>query len=100
MQEFGDLKTVVTREEFEELTADLVETLLVPVRRVLDETGVSKSTLDAVTLVGGGSRIPIIQEKLKKLLKRESLDSVSTTRGTHPLVLCRFDKCTHCLPEL
>jgi molecular chaperone DnaK (HSP70) len=34
--------------------------------------------LDAVTLVGGGSRVPIIQEKVKKLLKREQLDSVST----------------------
>lgn len=77
LQEFGDLKTVVTRAEFEELTADLVEALLVPVRRVLDETGLSKSVLDAVTLVGGGSRVPIIQEKLKKLLKRDNLDSVS-----------------------
>lgn len=81
LQEFGDLKTVVTRAEFEELTADLVEELLVPVRRVLDETGLPKSVLDAVTLVGGGSRVPIIQEKLKKLLKRENLDSVSSWRS-------------------
>eukprot|EP01045_Picozoa_sp_COSAG04_P017653 COSAG04_NODE_1577_length_6261_cov_20.494645_2_plen_784_part_00 len=72
--EFGDLKTVVTRAELEEVTADLVEALLVPVRRVLDETGISKSQLDAVTVVGGGSRVPIIQEKLKKLLRREQLD--------------------------
>jgi molecular chaperone DnaK len=77
-QEFGDLKTVVTRSELEDRTVDLVEALLVPVRRVLDETGMTKSMLDAVTLVGGGSRVPIIQEKVKKLLKREQLDSVST----------------------
>lgn len=71
---------MVTRAEFEDLTADLVEELLVPVRRVLDETGVPKTILDAVTLVGGGSRVPIIQEKIKKLLKRENLDSVSSRR--------------------
>ena len=67
------------------MTTDLVEELLVPIRRVLDETGVSKSILDAVTLVGGGSRVPIIQEKIKKLLKRENLDSVS----------CRPSVCCH-----
>ena len=66
LQEFGDLKTVVTRAELEELSADLVEELLVPVRRVLDETGLPKSMLDAVTLVGGGSRVPIIQEKIRR----------------------------------
>ena len=69
---------MVTRSELEDRTVDLVEALLVPVRRVLDETGMTKSMLDAVTLVGGGSRVPIIQEKVKKLLKREQLDSVST----------------------
>lgn len=70
----------MTRAEFEDLTADLVEELLVPIRRVLDETGAPKAMLDAVTLVGGGSRVPIIQEKIKKLLKRENLDSVSSRR--------------------
>lgn len=75
---------MVTRAEFEDLTADLVEELLVPIRRVLDETGAPKAMLDAVTLVGGGSRVPIIQEKIKKLLKRENLDSVSSRR----CVLC------------
>lgn len=72
--EFGDLKTVVTRSELEEVTGDLVEALLAPLRRLLDETGMSKTALDAVTLVGGGSRVPILQEKIKKFLRREQLD--------------------------
>lgn len=42
---------------------------------MLDETGVPKASIDAVTTVGGGSRVPVLQDKLKKLLRREKLDN-------------------------
>ena len=45
-----------------------------PVRRVLDEAGVSKGDLQQVTLVGGASRMPLLQSEIKKMLRRETLE--------------------------
>lgn len=71
----ADLATEVSRAELEALCGDLIDVMLRPVRRVLDETGVTRAEIDAVTIVGGGVRVPLLQEKLKKLLRREQLDT-------------------------
>jgi hypothetical protein len=71
----ADLKTEITREGLEDIISGLVDVMLDPVRRVLDDTGVPRSDIDAAVIVGGGVRVPLLQERLKKLLKRENLDT-------------------------
>lgn len=61
----------VTRAKFDELTADLVEKTLVPTRQALKDAGLSANDIDKVLLVGGSTRIPAVQEAIKKLLGKE-----------------------------
>ncbi|MDD2221557.1 MAG: Hsp70 family protein, partial [Clostridia bacterium] len=61
----------VTRAKFDELTADLVEKTLVPTRQALKDAGLTANDIDKVLLVGGSTRIPAVQEAIKKLLGKE-----------------------------
>ncbi|MEW8971903.1 molecular chaperone DnaK [Mesobacillus jeotgali] len=60
------LELNLTRAKFEELSADLVERTMGPTRQALKDAGLSPSELDKVILVGGSTRIPAVQEAIKK----------------------------------
>jgi molecular chaperone DnaK len=60
------LEVNMTRAKFEELSADLVERTMGPTRQALKDAGLSPSELDKVILVGGSTRIPAVQEAIKK----------------------------------
>jgi len=61
----------LTRAKFEELTADLVERTMGPTRQALTDSGMTANEIDRVILVGGSSRIPAVQEAIKKILGKE-----------------------------
>lgn len=65
------LEVNLTRAKFEELTADLVERTLGPTRRALSDAGLTPADIDKVVLVGGSTRIPAVQEAIKKLTGKE-----------------------------
>ena len=61
----------LTRAKFEELTVDLTERTAVPVQNALRDAGLSPSDINKVLLVGGSTRIPAVQEKVKALMGQE-----------------------------
>lgn len=65
------LEMEITRAKFDELTRDLVECTEVPVQKVLSDTGVKPSELGMVLLVGGSTRIPAVQEKVRTMTGKE-----------------------------
>lgn len=65
------LEMSLTRAKFEELTADLVERTMGPTRQALADSGLSPQDISKVVLVGGSSRIPAVQEAVKKLIGKE-----------------------------
>ncbi len=67
----------LTRAKLEQLTADLIERSMEPVRRALEDAGVKASDIDEVVLVGGMTRMPAIQEAVKKLFGKEPNKSVN-----------------------
>ena len=64
-------EATLTRAKFNELTADLVERTAGPVQRALSDAGVTASELGKVLLVGGSTRIPAVQDKVKQLTGQE-----------------------------
>jgi molecular chaperone DnaK len=65
------LEMTLTRAKFEELTADLVERTMGPTRQALSDAGLSYDEIDKVILVGGSTRIPAVQEAIKRLTGKE-----------------------------
>ncbi len=65
------LDLTLTRAKFDELTRDLVEATIEPTRKAMKDAGLSASDIDKVLLVGGSSRIPAVQEAIKKELGKE-----------------------------
>ncbi|EMR05891.1 Heat shock protein 70 [Bhargavaea cecembensis DSE10] len=65
------LETTLSRAKFDELTAHLVERTMVPTRQALKDAGLSPDELDQVILVGGSTRIPAVQEAIKKATGKE-----------------------------
>ncbi len=65
------LDITLTRSKFDELTADLVEKTMEPTRRALSDAGLNPSEINKVLLVGGSSRIPAVQEAVKRLIGTE-----------------------------
>ncbi|KAB7708721.1 molecular chaperone DnaK [Bacillus aerolatus] len=65
------LELTLSRAKFDELTANLVERTMGPVRQALSDAGLSASELDRVILVGGSTRIPAVQEAIKKATGKE-----------------------------
>lgn len=61
----------INRAKFEELTKDLVERTAVPVQQALSDAGISPSELEHILLVGGSTRIPYVQEKVRMLTGKE-----------------------------
>jgi molecular chaperone DnaK len=71
------LETTLTRAKFNELTADLVEATLGPVKQALSDAKLSPSQLDKVLLVGGSSRIPAVQDLVKKETGKEPFKGIN-----------------------
>ena len=67
----------LTRAKFDELTHDLVERTAEPVRRALSDAGINASELGQVLLVGGSTRIPAVQDKVKQLTGKEPSKSLN-----------------------
>ena len=67
----------LTRAKFDELTHDLVEKTAEPVRRALSDAGINASELGQVLLVGGSTRIPAVQEEVKRLTGKEPSKSLN-----------------------
>ena len=67
----------LTRAKFDELTADLVEKTMGPTKQVLADSGLSASQIDKVLLVGGSSRIPAVQEAVKKFIGKEPFKGIN-----------------------
>ncbi len=65
------LDMTITRAKFDELTHDLVERTAEPVRRALSDAGLNASELDKVLLVGGSTRVPAVQDKVRQLTGKE-----------------------------
>ena len=65
------LENTLTRAKFDELTRHLVERTLVPTRQALKDAGLNPSEIDQVILVGGSTRIPAVQEAIKKEMGKE-----------------------------
>ena len=65
------LDMTITRAKFNELTADLVEATMGPVRQALSDAGLSPSDIQKVLLVGGSTRIPAVQEAVKNFMGKE-----------------------------
>ncbi|MGD9761447.1 MAG: molecular chaperone DnaK [Candidatus Izemoplasmatales bacterium] len=71
------LEKVLTRAKFNELTADLVERTVEPVRRALRDAKMTSKDIDEVLLVGGSTRTPAVQEAVKKILGKEPNRSIN-----------------------
>ena len=71
------LDLTLTRAKFDELTADLVEATMGPVRSALSDSGLQIGQIDKVLMVGGSSRIPAVQEAVKKLIGKEPFKGIN-----------------------
>lgn len=67
----------LTRAKFNELTSDLVEKTMGPVRQALEDSGLSINDIDKVLMVGGSSRIPAVQEAVKNLIHKEPFKGIN-----------------------
>lgn len=71
------LDLTLTRAKFDELTADLVEATVEPTRKAMADAGLSTSEIDKIILVGGSSRIPAVQEAIRKYFGKEPSHGVN-----------------------
>ena len=71
------LDMTLTRAKFDELTHDLVEATMGPVRQALADSGLAPSDLNKILLVGGSTRIPAVQEAVKKYLGKEPFKGIN-----------------------
>ena len=70
-------ETSITRAKFNELTADLVEATMGPVRQALADSGLNKNEINKVLMVGGSSRIPAVQEAVKNFIGAEPFKGIN-----------------------
>ncbi len=70
-------ETTITRAKFNELTADLVEATMGPVRQALSDSGLNKNEINKVLMVGGSSRIPAVQEAVKNFIGAEPFKGIN-----------------------
>ena len=71
------LEATLTRAKFNELTADLVESTMGPVRQAMSDSGLKTSEIDKVLMVGGSSRIPAVQEAIQKFMGKEPFKGIN-----------------------
>ena len=67
----------LSRSKFEELTKDLIERTVIPVENAIRDAGLTKSQIDMVLLVGGSTRIPAVQDKVRTLMGKEPSRNVN-----------------------
>ena len=70
-------ESTLTRAKFNELTADLVEATMGPVRQALSDAGLDKSEIGKVLMVGGSSRIPAVNEAIKNFIGKEPFKGIN-----------------------
>ncbi len=70
-------ETTLTRAKFNELTSDLVDATMGPVRQALSDSGLNKSDINKVLMVGGSSRIPAVQEAVKSFMGTEPFKGIN-----------------------
>ena len=70
-------EATLTRAEFDRITSDLVEATMGPTKQVLRDSGLSASQIDKVLLVGGSTRIPAVQDAVKKFLGKEPFKGIN-----------------------
>ena len=71
------LDVTISRAKFNELTADLVERTMKPVRQAMSDAGLKSSDLDKVLLVGGSTRIPAVQDAVKSITGKEGFKGIN-----------------------
>ena len=71
------LDVTISRAKFNELTADLVERTMKPVRQAMSDAGLKASDLDKVLLVGGSTRIPAVQDAVKSITGKEGFKGIN-----------------------
>ncbi|MDE5582934.1 MAG: molecular chaperone DnaK [Ruminococcus sp.] len=71
------LDLTLSQSKFNELTADLVEATMTPVRQALKDSGLNISEINKVLMVGGSSRIPAVQEAVKKLIGKDPFKGIN-----------------------
>ena len=71
------LEATLTRAKFNELTADLVEATMGPVRQAMSDSGLNTSDIDKVLMVGGSSRIPAVNDAIKKFIGKEPFKGIN-----------------------
>lgn len=71
------LEADLTRAKFNEMTADLVEATMGPVRQAMKDSGLSMNEIDKVLLVGGSTRIPAVQDAIKKFSGKEPFKGIN-----------------------
>ncbi len=72
-----NLEMTLTRAKFNELTSDLVEATMGPVRQAISDSGLNISQIDKVLMVGGSSRIPAVQEAIKSFTGKEPFKGIN-----------------------
>ena len=70
-------EATLTRAEFDRITADLVERTMIPTKKALSDAGLSVGQIDKVLLVGGSTRIPAVQEAVKKFIGKEPFKGIN-----------------------
>ena len=71
------LETTLTRAKFNELTADLVEATMGPVRQAISDSGLKIAEIDKILMVGGSSRIPAVQDAIKTFTGKEPFKGIN-----------------------
>lgn len=71
------LETTLSRAKFNEMTADLVEATMGPVRQAMSDSGLSMNEIDKILLVGGSTRIPAVQEAIQKFSGKEPFKGIN-----------------------
>ena len=71
------LEMTLTRAKFNELTADLVEATMGPVRQAISDSGLKIAEIDKILMVGGSSRIPAVQEAVKNFMGKEPFKGIN-----------------------
>ncbi len=71
------LDMTLTRAKFDELTADLVQATIEPMRKALSDAGLTYAQIDKIILVGGSTRIPAVQEAVKKVTGKEPFKGIN-----------------------
>ena len=71
------METTLSRAKFNEMTADLVEATIGPVRQAMSDSGLTMNDIDKILLVGGSTRIPAVQEAIKKFSGKEPFKGIN-----------------------